>query len=117
MVDPQVEEETSLIDEEHELFELLKRKQKITEDAKKKKITDETITCDFEGNFATLIHYVKGTTHVLASKSHTRLLEWIIGSGASRHMTGTSSEFTSYTHLTSLEIIQIVDRTSQPMVG
>jgi hypothetical protein len=36
MVDPQVEE-TSLIEEEHELFELLKRKQKITGDAEKKK--------------------------------------------------------------------------------
>jgi hypothetical protein len=53
MVDPQVEEEIGLIEEEHELFELLKRKQKTTGDAGKKKITNETFTCDFGGNFAT----------------------------------------------------------------
>jgi hypothetical protein len=32
-------------------------------------------------------------------------------------VTGASSEFTSYTHLTPPESIQIVDDTSQPVVG
>jgi hypothetical protein len=58
MVDPQVEEERGLTEEEEELFLLLKRKQKMTGDAKKKKITYETSTCDFEDNFATLTHSI-----------------------------------------------------------
>jgi hypothetical protein len=74
MVDPQVEE-TSLIEEEHELFELLKRKQKITGDAEKKKITDETSTCYFGSNFATLAHSATSTAHALISKSPIRSLE------------------------------------------
>jgi hypothetical protein len=40
-----------------------------------------------------------------------------INFGASRHVTRASSEFTSYTYLTPPENIQIVDGTSQPVVG
>jgi hypothetical protein len=86
-------------------------------DAGKKKITDETFTCDFGGNLATLVHSITSTTHALASKSPTRSSKWIIDSCASRHVIEASSEFTSYTHLTPPESIQIADGTSQPMVG
>jgi Zinc knuckle len=50
MVDPLVEE-TCLTEEEHEFFELLKRKQKTTGDVGKKKIIDKTSTCDFGVTF------------------------------------------------------------------
>jgi hypothetical protein len=62
---------------------------------------DETSTCDFGGNFTTLDHFTACTEHALASKISTRSLEWIIDSGASRHVIGAYSEFRSYTHLTS----------------
>jgi transposase InsO family protein len=44
---------------------------------------------------------------------------WILDSGASRHVTGTSSEFASYIpfHSTHKETIQIADGTAQPIQG
>ena len=123
MVDPHVEEETGFTEEEHELFEMLKRKQRIAGDGGKKAMTDETSTYDPKGNFATFAHSATGThsatgiAHALASIPPTRSLNWIIDSGASRHVTGASSEFTSYTHLTPPESIQTADGTAQPVVG
>ncbi|XP_047312938.1 uncharacterized protein LOC124916252 [Impatiens glandulifera] len=70
------------------------------------------------GNIATYAHLVAGTsdTHALASIS-TVGSPWIIDSGASRHVTGTVGEFSSYTHLEIPESIRTADGTAQPVVG
>ena len=62
MVDPHVEEETGFTAEEHELFEMLKKKQRMTGDGGKNVMTDETSTSDTRGNFATFAHSTTGTT-------------------------------------------------------
>ncbi|KAJ3668810.1 hypothetical protein LUZ61_022792 [Rhynchospora tenuis] len=49
--------------------------------------------------------------------STIRSPEWIVDSGASRHVTGNASEFSSYTHLAVPESIQTADGTTQPVVG
>ena len=49
--------------------------------------------------------------------SPDRSSEWIVDSGASRHVTGNASEFSSYTHLASPDSIQTADGTFQPVVG
>ena len=71
------------------------------------------------GNVASYAHSAKGTrdTHAFASISTSRSPEWIVDSGASRHVTGTASEFSSYTHLAVPESIQTADGTAQPVVG
>ena len=60
------------------------------------------------GNIASFAHSATGTcdTRALASISTTRSPEWIIDSGASRHVTGAAGEFSSYTHLAVPESIQ-----------
>jgi hypothetical protein len=57
------------------------------------------------GNFVNLAHHGKSN--------------WILDSGASRHVTGTSSEFTSYIPFPSTrkETIQTADGTAQPIQG
>jgi hypothetical protein len=57
------------------------------------------------------------TTHALVSISIVRSPEWIVDSGASRHVAGNVREFSSYTHLKMPESIQITDDTTQPVVG
>jgi hypothetical protein len=57
------------------------------------------------------------TTHALVSISIVRSPEWIVDSGASRHVTGNVREFSSYTHLKMPESIQTTDDTTQPVVG
>jgi hypothetical protein len=59
----------------------------------------------------------KGTqAHPLAS-SYDPYLDWIIGLGASKHVTGSFNSFASYNPYTHLETIQTADRTSQPIRG
>jgi hypothetical protein len=69
------------------------------------------------GNFANYAHVGKGTqAHPLAS-SYDPYLDWIIGLGASKHVTGSFNSFASYNPYTHLETIQTADRTSQPIRG
>lgn len=69
------------------------------------------------GNFANYTHVGKGTqAHPLAS-SYDPYLDWIIGLGASKHVTGSFNSFASYNPYTHLETIQTADGTSQPIRG
>ena len=49
---------------------------------------------------------VVADTLALASIPTTRSSDWIVDSGASRHVTGVAREFSSYTHLAVLDSIQ-----------
>jgi hypothetical protein len=73
-------------------------------------------TAVYFGNFAGYSHANKGIQALASTKSH---IDWIIDSGASRHVTGTSSEFVEYylsKHVSS-ETVQTADETSQPISG
>jgi hypothetical protein len=69
------------------------------------------------GNFANYAHLGKGTqAHALASTCRHNI-EWVVDSGASKHVTGISNSFRTYTPHSFTETIQIVDGTSQPIHG
>jgi hypothetical protein len=69
------------------------------------------------GNFANYACEGEGTqAQALASSYHPHL-DWIIDSGASKHVTGIFDIFSSYTPYTHLETIQTADGTSQPIKG
>jgi hypothetical protein len=75
-----------------------------------------TPATDF-GNFANYACEGEGTqAQALASSYHPHL-DWIIDSGASKHVTGIFDIFSSYTPYTHLETIQTADGTSQPIKG
>jgi GAG-pre-integrase domain len=68
------------------------------------------------GNFAGYAHVNKSIQALTSTKTH---VDWIIDSGAFRHITGTSSEFVEYhpsKHVCP-ETIQTADGTSQPISG
>lgn len=69
------------------------------------------------GNFANYARAGEGThAHALASSYHPHV-DWIIDSGASKHVPGALEAFASYTPYTHLETIQTTDGTSQPIKG
>jgi hypothetical protein len=106
--------------EDKMLFEILRRKPIAAVNGDKKSVSEEASTSSFSwGNTATYAHSTKGidNTHALASISTIRSPEWIVDSGASRHVTGNVHEFSSYTHMALPESIQTADGTTQPMVG
>ena len=105
-------------EEDQALLEILKKKQKAAGDGDKKSVIEDASFLSM-GNTATYARSTEGTgnTHALASISTTRSPEWIVDSGASRHVTGNASEFSSYTHLAMPESIQTADGTSQPVIG
>lgn len=118
VADDEGEADVIFTDEDHELLEMLKRKQRVAVDGDRKGASEDASTSS-RGNFASYAHSAKGThdTHALASISTSRSPEWIVDSGASRHVTGTASEFSSYNHLAVPESIQTADGTAQPVVG
>ncbi|KAF9667772.1 hypothetical protein SADUNF_Sadunf15G0058200 [Salix dunnii] len=120
VADDEGEADMVFTDEDHELLEMLKRKQRVAVDGDRKGAGEDASTStSSRGNFTFYAHSAKGThdTHALASISTSRSPEWIVDSSASRHVTGTTSEFSSYSHLTVLESIQTADGTAQPVVG
>ena len=77
------------------MMKLLEKKQRVASDGGKKVI-------------ATKASY----THALASIPTRRSPEWIVDSGASRHVTGASTEFSFYHHLTVPGTIHTADGTT-----
>ncbi|KAF9661127.1 hypothetical protein SADUNF_Sadunf19G0035400 [Salix dunnii] len=120
VADDEGEADVVFTDEDHEFLEMLKRKRRVAVDGDRKGANEDASTStSSRGNFASYAHSAKGThdTHALASISTSRSLEWIVETGASRHVIGTASEFSSYSHLVVLESIQTADGTAQPVVG
>ena len=88
-----------------------------------KKRTESTGDKDHEdfsyGNFAHFVSTDEGNcahASILSQRSHP---DWILDSGASKHVAGTSMEFESYIPYppTCKETIQTADGTSQPIKG
>ena len=55
--------------------------------------------------------------HSLIASTYRHPIDWIIDSGASKHVTGLHNTFTSYTPYIHSETIQIADGTSKPIHG
>ena len=69
------------------------------------------------GNFANYAHLGKGTQAQALASTYRHNIEWVIDLGASKHVTGTSSSFKTYTPHSYSETIQTADGTSQPIHG
>jgi len=69
------------------------------------------------GNFANYSHLGKGTQAQALASTCRHNIEWVIDSGASKHVTGMSSSFKTYTPHSYSETIQTADGTSQPIHG
>jgi Zinc knuckle len=112
------EEIVVFTEEDHEFLEMLKRKQKVASEGKRV-LDDASTSASSRGNIASFAHSATGIcdTLALASISTTRSPDWIVDSGASRHVTGATREFSSYTHLAVLESIQTAYGTAQPVIG
>jgi hypothetical protein len=112
------EETVVFTEEDHEFLEMLKRKQKAASEGKRV-LDDASTSASTRANIASFAHSATGTcdTLALASISTSRSPDWIVDSGASRHVTGAAREFSSYTHLTVPESIQTADGTAQPVIG
>jgi hypothetical protein len=86
-------------------------------------VVDETSTSSSsKGNYAyksDFAHSATGTydTLALASIPTTRSSDWIVDSGASRHVTGVVGEFSSYSHLAVPKSIQTTNGTTQSVIG
>jgi hypothetical protein len=59
----------------------------------------------------------KGTHAQALASTYRHNIEWVIDSGASKHVTGISSVFKTYTPHSYSETIQTTDGTSQPIHG
>ncbi|XP_078158748.1 uncharacterized protein LOC144554299 [Carex rostrata] len=96
----------------------LRSKQKLTCDGESVR-DDASTSTSSRGNFASLAHTATGThdTFALASIPTTRSPDWIVDSGASRHVPGAVGEFSFYTRLAVPESTQTADGTAQPVVG
>jgi hypothetical protein len=69
------------------------------------------------GNFANYAHLGKGTQAQALASTCRHNIEWVIDSGASKHVTCISSLFKAYNPHIHSETIQTVDGTSQPIHG
>jgi hypothetical protein len=106
------------IEEDHEFLEMLKRKRKVAGEGKRV-LDDASTSASTRSNIASFAHSATRTcdTLALASISTSRSPDWIVDFGASRHVTGAAREFSSYTHLTAPESIQMADDMAQPVIG
>jgi hypothetical protein len=69
------------------------------------------------GNFANYAHSGAGTQAQALASSCRSHRDWIIDSGASRHVTGLIDSFKTYSHSIHPETVQIADGTSQLIHG
>jgi len=74
-------------------------------------------TTNHFGNFANYAHLGKGTQAQALASTYRHNIEWVIDSGASKHVTGISSSFKTYTPHSYSETIQIADGTTHPIHG
>ena len=87
---------------------------------KETKVTNDGGYGDFSfDKFAHLAYTDEGNYAHASTSLHKSCPNWILDSGASRHVAGTLKEFDSYTQYppTHKETIQTADGTSQPIKG
>ncbi|CAO2199022.1 unnamed protein product [Urochloa humidicola] len=78
---------------------------------------DSVDVADVIGNFGNYAHLGEGTQAQALASSYRYNTEWIIDSGASRHVTGMSNLFKTYIPYAHSETVQTADGTSQPIHG
>ena len=93
------------------------QKFKASEASNTTSVSSATATTSHFGNFANYAHLGKGTQAQALASTCRHNIEWVIDSGASKHVTGTSSSFKTYTPQSYSETIQTVDGISQPIHG
>jgi hypothetical protein len=76
-----------------------------------------TTTVQHFGNFTNYAHSDEGTQAQALSSSYRNHVDWVIDSGASRHVTGLSHTFKTYIPHAHSETVQIADGTSQRIHG
>jgi hypothetical protein len=71
------------------------------------------------GHFAHFVYSNEGKTESASIAMHRLNSEWILDSGASKHVVGSIGEFESYRPATPMhqETIQTADGTAQPIKG
>jgi len=69
------------------------------------------------GNCANYAHMGEGTQAQALASSYRHHIDWIIDSGASKHVTGMSSHFKSYSPYIHSECVRTADGTSQQIHG
>ena len=69
------------------------------------------------GNCANYAHMGEGTQAQTLASSYKHHIDWIIDSGASKHVTGMSSHFKSYSPYIHSECVRTADGTSQQIHG
>jgi uncharacterized membrane protein YgcG len=69
------------------------------------------------GNFSNYAHMGEGTQAQVFASSCRHRIDWVIDLGASKHVTGMSTSFKTYTPCTHSESVQIADGTSQQIHG
>jgi hypothetical protein len=77
----------------------------------------EIATTSHFGNFANYAHLGKCTQAQALASTYRHNIEWVIDSGASKHVTSISSVFKTYTPHSYSKTIQTADGTSQPIHG
>ena len=60
------------------------------------------------GNCANYAHMGEGTQAQALASSYRHHIDWIIDSGASKHVTGMSSHFKSYSHIFILSVFELL---------
>jgi Zinc knuckle len=118
VVEGESEKTVIFTEEDHEFLEMLKRKQKAASEGNRV-LDDASTSASTRGNITSFTHSAISTCDILAlaSISTSRSPDWIVDSGASRHVTGAAREFSSYTHLAVPKSIQTADGTAQPVIG
>ena len=71
------------------------------------------------GNFAHFVHTNEGNTDCASVAIHKSNFDWVLDSGASKHVTGNLKEFEQYSQYppTNKETIQTADGSAQPIMG
>nr|AAP21414.1 putative polyprotein [Oryza sativa Japonica Group]ABF99446.1 retrotransposon protein, putative, unclassified [Oryza sativa Japonica Group] len=85
------------------------------EEWQKNKTNESSNTTTHFGNFANYAQVGEGTQAQALASTYRHPIDWIIDSGASKHVTGLHNTFTSYTPYIHSETIQIADGTSKPI--
>jgi hypothetical protein len=94
------------------------KKNKASENSTDTSVDPSTATSTSHfGNFANYAHLGEGTQAQALASSCRHSIDWVIDSGASKHVTGVSQSFRTYTAYAYPETIQIADGTSQPIHG
>jgi len=97
-----------------------KRECNLVKEKEEMSITTSASPAAIIGNFSNCANYAhmgEGTQAQALTSSYRHHIDWIIDSGASKHVTGMSSHFKSYSPYIHSECVRTADGTSQQIHG